>query len=382
MNDNKTNTMTEEELKNIKKLEDEQNSEDKEDSNKKGKRNSKDNVDTIKEYLMNIRVCFSPNQKTHSLLIECGNPKLNPDQMLDKLEQVGKLKEYDKDFEKFFDKTFQALECIERDGEDIDKIMKEVEREYRLIEKRIKKITDKQDTERIDKEALYEQILKGEVEQDDYENIVNKEETEEKINEAMQKNEKGIVNPTLDEFKDYYEFMEKNQTDSEKLDIQVEYKKDASVEVKIGYKGSENDEDKQQLVCNYDKDQLESFDEEVMPYLVEKHVIDSGGIKGKEYDEENKKTNSINVNGETMLIIGAGAGAAYAINEMDQNIITEEELEKVEEKQNLKENKGIARQIKRDFYNNNGLENKGTFIIIFVSVLTLITLIVFMLIKK
>lgn len=370
---------------------------------------------TIKKYLDESAFFFDPDKETYKILKSCTTEEAQPEEILDNLTKIGEMKEYPEFLQKFFDKTFKALEYLEEKDKEIEGIMKEIEIEHETLKEELKKrgieyndelnpmekykdqtYNEKRDSISDLKEDLntlkdknyilknnekelgkaFDEELVEKIESKEYENSEHNQEME-KINEMAENNKKELINPTLQDFRNYYEFMEENQTDLSRLDIQVEYKDDSSVEVKIGFKGTEVDESKQQIICNYDSNQLEYFDKEIMPYLVDKHVIESGGIKGKEEDAEKETLDTTNVNDETMLIMGATAGAAYAKNIIDENIVTYVDNPEKEVK-----DKGIARKLKRDIENNSGLENKGTFVIIFVSLLTLITLIVFLLIKK
>ncbi len=372
-------------------------------------------LEKIKKYLDDSTVFFDPDKETYNILKSCTTEEIQAEEILNNLNKIGEIKEYPEFLQKFFDKAFKALEYLEEKDKEIEDIMKELEKEHEILKEELKKrgieykdelnpmekykeqtynekkdnISDlKDDLDKLkDKNYIlknnekelgkaFDEELTEEIEAKEFENSKHNDEME-KINENAQNNKKQLVNPTLEDFKNHYEFMEENQTDLSRLNIEVEYKDDSTVEVKIGYKGTEVDETKQQIICNYDSNQLEYFDNEIMPYLVEKHVIESGGIKNKEENAEKETLDTVNANDEAMLIIGTAAGAAYAKKEIDENIITYVDNPEKEVK-----DKGIAKQIRREFYNNNGTENKGSFIIIFIALLTLITLIVFILIKK
>lgn len=369
-------------------------------------------LEKIKKYLDDSTVFFDPEKETYKLLKECSAEESTARDMLEKLSKIGEIKDYPEFLRNFYDKSFKALEYLEAKDKEIENIMEELDKEHEILKDELKKRNieyngelnpkDKyvnqsynEKKENIDElkddlenlkdknyalknneknlgEAFDEDLVK-EIEASEHEDATHNNEME-KINELADKNKIFFNNPTVNDFKNYYQNLEDNQTELSKLDVTIEYKNDSSVEVRIGYKGTEVNEQQSQVICTYDEKQMEYFNNEILPYLVEKHVIDSGGIKDKEAEDDSVK--SENVNGEALAIIGSMAAVSYAQHEMDENVVTYVDNPNKEVK-----DKGIARQIKRDFNNITGVENKGSLVILLMFILVVIVLVVFLLIR-
>jgi len=368
--------------------------------------NNNIDINIIRRNLVEVSNLFDPEKRTYQILNEvANNPDSTTEDLIKAFKEIGDLKEYPPELANYLHKTYNDLQALDELNKEIENLIEETKKENEILINEFKKrnveydgnlnfetdyenMTYNQKKEYIEKLKADLELLKEKNKKIDEEEKKLGEKFDEKtleevngpdlkesthneemvdINEKAEDNYKIYNNPTLDDVTTYYNFMADNQTDESKLNVEIEYKEDGNIEVKIGYKGTEVNEKNPMLLLNYtDK---EYFDTEVLPYLIERHIVDTEELK-KEQDESHIK--SENSFGETMAVVGATAMITKIASDMDnQRAMYLDDLVRQNDKQRVRV---------REF-DNTASASTGLYIIPILLIITIIVVILFLVLK-
>lgn len=140
-----------------------------------------------------------------------------------------------------------------------------------------------------------------------------------KIQEEVSKNVKVYSNPLIADVKSFVNFYRENQSDNSSFSIKIDCVDNSNIKLNIGYSGNQVNEKYPEIQCLFTNS--EYFQESVLPYLIQEHVID-GGIKG--YNIEENKVSSENLNGESLKIAGSESLIKQTEVELQNNVYVDD----------------------------------------------------------
>lgn len=372
--------------------------------------NNNIDIRIIKKNMLEVSKLFDPSNETYQIInATASNPQSTTEDLLITFKKIGDLKEYPKELANYFYKTYNDLQALDELNKEIESLMNDINKENELLMEEFKKrnveyqenfqfetdydkMTYNEKKEYIEKlkedlntlkeknkkieesekelgEKFDEKTLE-EVNSPDLKESFHNEKMQQ-INEDAENNYKVYVNPTLDDVTTFYNYMQDNQTEESKLNVEIDFdsKGLGEVNVKIGYKGTEVNEAYPMLLLNYTD--VDQFQKEVLPFLIERHMVDSDEIKKR---NEGTELNSENSFGETIQFKGNSEYISEISNDMDEQI---QMYVDAPEQQNKNKPKVRVRDLENSAYASYGL-----YIILGVSIITIIVLIVYLLIRN
>lgn len=361
-------------------------------------------VETIRKSLESVIDLFDPDKNSYQIINTCINNKMSAEEMLDNLSKVGNNKEYPQELQDFFYDAYNNLKDlseldkkieetfgqIQKENKDLEAILKdksinfdsdiELKEEYKdaPYEKKKEYLSElERDLESIKekKSIAKEEKKSGEKFDEGIEKEINRENIEEtehnqEIKEIQDQAEKNIViytNPLLENVKNYVNYAKSNEQTGSELAVEIVYNTDG-VELNLGYKGEKVNENHPLMKCKYDN--VDYFNEEIYPYLIEEHIME-GGVKGVELNEEGLE--SVNVVGQSLEIRG---NKKIELNA--KTVLDEESIEYVDDENYKKTNKN-SKVLTRKLENINNV-GKGNDILLMILILIVSVFIVLALI--
>ena len=291
----------------------------------------------IKKQLASVKELFDPNKESYRLLNNCISNDLNAYDMLGELNKIGNTGEYPMELQKFFIEKYKELTMLAEIDLLIKQTLDKITSKNRELEVELKKrnvfydvntsynkdfekmsyIEKKEYLDSLNKDLFqfdekliaikkekksgdsFDEKLEGKLENKEIASPNHDEEIR-KMQEESMKNIRVFTNPMIENVKSFLNYYRSNQRENSTLNVKVEYNTSSGVVLDIGYKGTEVNENDVLTRCVFSD--MDYFQSDIYPYLIEEHIID-GGIKG--YDIEKDKLKSVNLNDESLEVIGS-----------------------------------------------------------------------------
>ena len=346
---------------------------------------------------------------------KCAKDDTDSKTMIEELNSLGDLKEYNDNFRNFVEHRIDDLKLLEKQAKEVQELEENVKEEVLELKNNfnerhvdyqnksiesydIDKTKDNEDNifeenkdhtfleEKDYKARLYadlenlkniNSVLNEEVKKtgDPYDSrIEEKHESEyvgkehddeiEKIQtEASNNNNKIFNNASVEDVASYYNDYSKRETYDSKLNIELNFENDEHVEIKLSHRGTKVNESMQSISFVYDgKDNMEYFYNEVYKYLVDAHVIDDNTktqVNGSTLESENSS-------GQVFKVSGPGTEALQV----------QEDIEEAKVIKNGIGEKAKVRKREINVPNNFGFYNYKLFIVILIAVILICLLLI------
>lgn len=359
-------------------------------------------LEKIRNNLKTVSKYFDPTKSSYAILMGCIKGR-TAEEMIKGLLTLGNNKDFPNEFREFFYNTYKMLDMlIVMDKEIINKQQK-INENYEAIKNEFhdRKIdynssfkmnndyekmsySQKKDyLEKLDKQlklvdnALQNGINKEKKSGQSFDENINDLSFAEETNtekgkvDAIQNNAssnvKIVVSPSANDVIGIINYYRENQNNDSKFFFNIDYSNNG-VTLDIGFKGNKVNEKEPLFKCIYNN--MEYFNKEIRPTLIEEHVLD-GDVSSR---VENGTFESKNETGETMSATGdpnAVLDTSYELNNY------------VDSRSNTRKNKNVrVRKLEvPDYMKHAAFVNNSAFIILVFGVVVILIICLFIFIK-